>query len=120
MKVKMMIQPMDHSVWWSKKDKGNLAFDCEWEDGRVLIHRIGYVKDSTLLADTAESQTKLAKLYPGPYVQELEPTLVELWGDYLSDRGINEEMAYFISDYSAFKEQAEYVGWLKQMKNFVE
>ena len=58
-------------------------------------------------------------LYGGPSFDSLDDTVQAAFTEYLEDRGINEDMVYFILSYSKFKEQTEYVNWLEELTKFV-
>ena len=57
-------------------------------------------------------------LYGGPEFNTLEETVQNSFLDYLGERGIDGDLAYFILNYSREKEQKEYLYWLKQLGKF--
>ena len=59
-------------------------------------------------------------IYHGPFFDKLSDDLKESMLSYLADRGIDEDMAFFIMAYSENKEQREYMNWLKKLMVFVE
>jgi complement component 1 Q subcomponent-binding protein len=60
------------------------------------------------------------KLYQGPEFVELAEDLQEAFHSYLqTDCGVNDDVAAFISMYADFKEQEEYVRWLKQVQGII-
>jgi complement component 1 Q subcomponent-binding protein, mitochondrial len=59
-------------------------------------------------------------IYHGPLFDKLSDDLKESMLSYLADRGIDEDMAFFIMAYSENKEQREYMHWLKKLMVFVE
>lgn len=58
------------------------------------------------------------KFYNGPEFGELEDDLQEAFLDYLEERKIDGDLAYFILSHSRTKEQSEYVNWLKNLERF--
>ncbi|KAI5301853.1 hypothetical protein KEM56_001283, partial [Ascosphaera pollenicola] len=71
-------------------------------------------------AQTAEQGWQRQSLYTGPPFGNLDEELQVLLERYLDERGIDEGLATFIPDYMEFKEQKEYVRWLKNLRGFVE
>ncbi|CAL9730858.1 mitochondrial acidic protein Mam33p [Monosporozyma unispora] len=73
-----------------------------------------------VLNESAEAQYKNDLQYHGPPFSNLDEGLQENLELYLESRGINEELSGFISSYSEFKENNEYISWLDNMKGFFE
>jgi len=104
-------------------DKGAqaLLFDCAWQDSRLRINHVAFFADATAahrvaaLGDDANCTT-----YEGPEVSDLSDSLSALWYDYLMSRGVNETMGGFMTAYSKYKEQQEYVAWLAHTLKFVQ
>lgn len=57
-------------------------------------------------------------VYGGPRFDDLEEKLQDSFYDYLNDRGVDNEVSFFILSYSAVKEQTEYVNWLNKIVDF--
>lgn len=72
------------------------------------------------LNNSAEAQIGRELVYHGPPFSNLDEELQEALEVYLESRGINEELASFISAYSEFKENKEYIDWLEDMKKFFQ
>lgn len=114
------------SVVISKKDttegqNGALAFELlmNLEDNSFFVENVTTFKSiEDLLSDSADTQFKRELQYKGPPFSNLDEELQETLEIYLESRGVNEELATFITVYSEFKENNEYISWLKQMKNF--
>ncbi|CAR21227.1 Mam33p [Lachancea thermotolerans CBS 6340] len=77
-----------------------------------------YSSAKAALDETAESEVSRELVYHGPPFSNLDEELQESLEAYLESRGINEELATFIGTYSEFKENKEYINWLKNMKTF--
>jgi complement component 1 Q subcomponent-binding protein len=58
--------------------------------------------------------------YPGPPFGSLDEDLQILMERYLEERGITQALAIFAPDYMDFKEQKEYMAWLKNVKGFID
>lgn len=91
-----------------------LVFDCVSDEGETNIEGL-VVKDGD--DDTPISVSgadKLENLYQGPEFSELAEDLQETLANYLREEcGIDSDVATFVAMYSDFKEQSEYVSWLK-------
>lgn len=73
-----------------------------------------------VLNDSADAQYKKDLQYQGPPFSNLDEGLQESLELYLESRGINEELSGFITAYSEFKENSEYISWLENMTGFFE
>jgi complement component 1 Q subcomponent-binding protein len=61
------------------------------------------------------------KLYQGPQFSELAEDLQEAFTAFVqTECGIHTNVAAFISMYADFKEQEEYIRWLKQVKDIID
>jgi len=108
------------TVLVEKGSSGTVEFAITVEGGEFMIDSVVYCKDSSLMAEeTAESDWKRKGLYGGPVFQELDEELQDLFAKYLEERGFDESLADFIPRYVELKEQKEYEGWLKGVRDFV-
>jgi hypothetical protein len=55
----------------------------------------------------------------GPVFGDLDPELIKQFQLYLEQRGLDKSLAAFIPQYLEFKEQKEYMAWLKNVSAFV-
>jgi hypothetical protein len=60
------------------------------------------------------------ELYGGPRFDTLSDSVQESFLDYLAERGVSDDLAYFILQQGKEKEQKEYVNWLKQVSRFTK
>jgi complement component 1 Q subcomponent-binding protein len=60
------------------------------------------------------------KLYAGPEYNQLAEELQEATEAWLSDRGVDEDLCFFVLAHSRDKEQTEYVRWLEAVLDFSE
>ncbi|XP_077241362.1 uncharacterized protein At2g39795, mitochondrial-like [Tasmannia lanceolata] len=58
--------------------------------------------------------------YEGPDFSDLDEQLQKAFYKYLDVRGINSSLTDFLQDYMMNKDGREYLGWLKNMKKFIE
>lgn len=59
-------------------------------------------------------------LYRGPMLEDLPEDVKDSLDAYLEEEcGINEDVAAFIAMYADYREQMEYIAWLKNVKNIV-
>ncbi|KAH7928563.1 mitochondrial glycoprotein [Leucogyrophana mollusca] len=101
--------------------KGSINIDTMCQEGAFIIDNISFYPDAQLGTElTAEADWKRRGLYIGPQFDTLDVAVQEEFEKYLQERGINENLAMFIPEYSEFKEQKEYVRWLDNVKNFVD
>jgi complement component 1 Q subcomponent-binding protein len=92
------------------------------QDGYLHIDAVRHFKDGDLeyndilKHDVGEQRQDL---YMGPVFEELDEDLQTTFGRYLEERGIDTALATFLPDYIDYKEQKEYVNWLKGINDFV-
>lgn len=107
----------------AKEGKSTLSFELlmNIQEGSFYVDSITPFETAELaLADSADAESKRDAVYHGPPFSNLDEQLQESLEVYLESRGINEDLAGFIGTYSEFKENNEYVNWLKKMKGFFE
>ncbi|RIA84356.1 mitochondrial glyco protein [Glomus cerebriforme] len=113
--------PVRCSINIEKNGKGALAIEAILADGVFLVNYVTYFNDAKLASDwTVEGDWKRRGVYPGPQFETLDNDVQVLFEKYLEERGINTAVAMFISSYVEYKEQKEYISWLKNVKKFVE
>jgi len=114
--------PIRVNVVITKPQTGaGLAIEAAVQDGAFVVEGASYFPDSKMATDSsADADWKRRTLYLGPQYDRLEIGLQERFDEYLQERGVSEELALFIPEYAEFKEQKEYVGWLRNVKSFVE
>lgn len=92
------------------------ALDVEEEE--LVLDSIMHVSDYGKY--TKLSGEERSKLYGGPEISELDQQVVGNFVGYLEERGVNDEIAKFVLDYSNFREQKEYENWLTKVSKFTE
>jgi complement component 1 Q subcomponent-binding protein len=113
--------PARINVVIEKAGKGALAVETVAQDGMIVIENVYYYPDASLAtAKTAEKAHERQDMYVGPPFGNLDVDLQVMFERYLDERGINTALALFVPDYIDMKEQKEYLGWLQNVKSFVE
>ncbi|AET41326.1 Mam33p Ecym_8030 [Eremothecium cymbalariae DBVPG len=110
-----------HIVVVKETDKSATCIELlvNFQEGAFYIDSITPFESAELaLSNSAEAEAKKDLVYHGPPFSNLDESLQEAFEIYLESRGINDELVSFISAYSEWKENNEYVGWLQNMKNF--
>lgn len=104
-----------------KSNNSAIAFDVLVgpEDGSTFIESVTtYANSNEALTETSEAEHKRELLYNGPAFSNLDEALQVNLENYLTSRGINEELYQFILNYGLFKENVEYVRWLNNLNKF--
>ena len=98
----------------------SLNFACFSEDGQVKIEGVSTTSASTV-DYVHEHQGMLPKAeYQGPDVTELAEDLQEAWYTYLEeDCGIDADLAAFVAMNSDFREEINYVDFLKEARSII-
>ncbi|KAL1746017.1 mitochondrial glycoprotein [Schizophyllum fasciatum] len=100
---------------------GTLSVDMVCQDGHFVVDNIAFYRDTKVGSElTAEADWARRALYIGPQFDSLDIGLQEEFEKFLQERGVNEALALFIPEYAEYKEQKEYVRWLKDVKTFVD
>lgn len=105
--------PARLNVTIEKPDNGALLIQAVIQEKYLQIEEISHFPSAEIAnAQTAEKDWARQTLYSGPPAENLDPELIDFWGRYLEERGLNIEFQNMVTDYIAFKEQKEYVRWL--------
>ncbi|CAO3607109.1 unnamed protein product [Mucor hiemalis] len=114
--------PVRATVLVQKEGKGCLVLNTVAQDGYLHIDAVRYFKEGQLDKDEivkGEIGEQRQDLYMGPVYEELDEDLQQTFCKYLEERGIDTALATFLPDYVDYKEQKEYVNWLKDVNDFV-
>ncbi|CAK7197803.1 Mitochondrial acidic protein mam33 [Sporothrix eucalyptigena] len=113
--------PCRLSIVIEKPNQGALSVEATAQDGGLVVDNLYYYKDAAhaheASADTAHAAQQV---YPGPAFGSLDEDLQVLLDRYLEERGITQALAVFVPDYLDAKEQREYLGFLNNLKKFVD
>jgi complement component 1 Q subcomponent-binding protein, mitochondrial len=106
--------PARATIKVEREGKGAMQIEAIASDGEFSINGVYFFPDAELAdPSTAEKDWMRRSMYTGPQFGSLDEDLQILLERYLEDRGVNTRMALFIPDYIDYKEQKEYVNWLK-------
>ncbi|KAF3175331.1 hypothetical protein TWF788_008443 [Orbilia oligospora] len=113
--------PARLNITIEKSTSGALQVEAIAQDGMIIVENVHYHPSVELAtAQTAEADWERRGRYVGPPFGNLDEDLQVLLERYLDERGINTALALFVPDYIDYKEQKEYVSWLKNVKSFVQ
>ncbi|KAJ3127964.1 Mitochondrial acidic protein mam33 [Nowakowskiella sp. JEL0407] len=102
-------------------DHGAIEVVATLQDSQIYIDNVSFNSSSSLAVDTtAEADWQRRGKYGGPIFQDLDEDLQDLFQKYIEERGIDENFSNFIPSYLEYKEQKEYVSWLKNVEKFVK
>ncbi|KAF7360691.1 hypothetical protein MVEN_00800900 [Mycena venus] len=100
---------------------GALNADLYCANGGFQIANWAFFKSARIGQELSiESDFARRTVYTGPMFEMLDSGLQEHFESFLRERGIDEELAAFVPEYAQWKEQREYVGWLKAVESFVK
>lgn len=113
--------PVRLAIVVEKPGKGALNVEATAHDGVVVVDNLYYYPDAALAHESsAEAAHAAQAAYPGPAFGSLDDDLQVLVDRYLEERGISQALAVFAPQYLDAKEQREYLGFLKNVKTFVD
>lgn len=112
--------PVRVSVLIQRPGKGSLKFILTASEGDIMIEHLIQLPQSLSSSASELLRNHPETLYTGPPFQQLDEEVQQILEQYLSDRGITTALATFVPDYIDVKEQKEYLGWLRRVKEFVE
>lgn len=113
--------PCHLNIIIEKPNKGALNVEAIAQDGAIIVENLYYYSDPKLAHSTDPAAVHEAQeTYPGPPFGSLDEDLQILMERYLEERGITQPLALFAAEYMDYKEQREYVSWLKNVKNFID
>ena len=98
----------------SKSDGSKLVVDCI-AAREMTIEGVQFVP-----ASYGSKIEQEEEVYGGPVFDQLDETLQDAFFEYLADRKVDNDMAFFVLTYSRNKEQREYMTWMKNMLAFSE
>ncbi|KAG0258268.1 hypothetical protein DFQ27_004742 [Actinomortierella ambigua] len=104
----------------SKSNAGSISVEAIAQDGAFIVESVANIKDNVLAnSRSVEADWEKRGLYQGPPFAELDERLQVAFEQYLEERGINSDLAWFVPNYVFHKDQLEYTNWLKDFKAFV-
>ncbi|EEF38153.1 uncharacterized protein At2g39795, mitochondrial [Ricinus communis] len=95
----------------SKNNGTSLEFHCVAYPDEIAIESLS-VKNPELFEDQIA--------YEGPNYHDLDENLKNAFHKYLLNRGIKPSTTNFLHEYMINKDSREFIGWLKDLKKFIE
>ncbi|CAK7230374.1 Mitochondrial acidic protein mam33 [Sporothrix bragantina] len=113
--------PCRLSIVIEKPGQGALSVEATAQDGGLVVDNLYYYKDAAHAHESSADAAHAAQqVYPGPAFGSLDEDLQVLLDRYLEERGITQALAVFVPEYLDAKEQREYLGFLNNLKKFVD
>ena len=88
-----------------------LNIDTVCRDGAFLLDHISFYPDAQLTGLTLEADWACRRLDIGPRLNRLDGAVRQAFEKWLGERGLNEDLATFISHYATHKEHKVRIGW---------
>lgn len=113
--------PLNLRITIEKPGVGATNIIAQAADGEIEIANIQYWPTAELLnPKTIEAENDANNVYEGPPFQHLDLEVQQMYATYIEERGINAQLTLFLQQYVDYKEQREYVGWLENLKKFID
>ncbi|KAJ2388221.1 Mitochondrial acidic protein mam33, partial [Coemansia sp. RSA 2559] len=97
-----------------------LHMELESEEGDIGIDRMKFISDEeTAVANTLEKDWQRKQVYCGPIFGQLSDDLKENVDAFLAERNIDTALTLFMLDFIEYREQSEYLQWLRNFKKFI-
>ncbi|KNC97074.1 uncharacterized protein SPPG_07470 [Spizellomyces punctatus DAOM BR117] len=117
--------PVGLSIVIQKKtdsiESGALEIEASAKYPNIFINHITVFPSVDLCMDSsAQGDWQRRGLYSGPSFQQLPETLQDLFQEYITERGFDEELALRIHDIVEAKDQKEWDVWVKNVGNFID
>ncbi len=104
--------PVKFDVMISRAGK-IMHLSCTSENAEVII-------DGITISPSEESVDD-GDLYRGPVLEDLPEDVKDAFDGYLQDVcGVDEDVAAFVAMYADYREQIEYINWLKGVKSIID
>lgn len=113
--------PLNLNITIDKGGVGATNIIAEAQDGVITLEYVHFLPRASLIdPKTTDEMKQSQNVYRGPPFSHLDTELQAMYENYVRERGVNEQLAYFLTRYVDYKEQREYVLWLENMKKFVD
>lgn len=109
--------PLNLSITIDKGAAGATNILAQAQDGNIEIDYVHFYPSADMIDATSKEGRDV---YGGPPFQYLDTELQNMYETYIQERGIDTNLAYFLTKYVDYKEQREYLQWLQNMKSFIE
>jgi complement component 1 Q subcomponent-binding protein len=99
----------------AKKNGDKAVFSCIATHQQPSIVHVSFVSGSASEGVSEGDDT----VYGGPRYDDLDPAVQGGFQQYLAERGVDDDLSFFIIQHSRYKEESEYLHWLKTLNEFV-
>jgi Mitochondrial glycoprotein. len=112
-----MSAPLNFELHVSRAGK-TMKLACVSEDAQAIVEGVTIVPSDDASASGSADEDDL---YRGPILEDLPEDVRDEFDLYVKEEcGVDEDVAAFAAMYADYREQAEYVRWLKEVKKIVE
>lgn len=112
-----MSAPLNFELHVSRAGK-TMKLACVSEDAQAIVEGVTIVPSDDASASGSADEDDL---YRGPILEDLPEDVRDEFDMYVKEEcGVDEDVAAFAAMYADYREQAEYVRWLKEIKKIVE
>ncbi|KAJ2707321.1 Mitochondrial acidic protein mam33 [Coemansia sp. IMI 203386] len=113
--------PIYFTATFAKPGAPVLHMELECEEGEIGVAHMKFLKDEeAAVSETVEKDWARKQVYCGPIYGQLSDDLKENIDEFLAERNVDTALTLFMQDYIEFKEQGEYLSWLKSFKKFID
>ncbi|KAJ2720357.1 Mitochondrial acidic protein mam33 [Coemansia sp. Benny D115] len=113
--------PIFFTATFAKPGAPVLHMELECEEGEIGVDHMKFLPDEeSAVSNTLEKDWVRKSVYAGPVYGQLSDDLKENIDEFLAERNIDTALTLFMQDYIEFKEQGEYLNWLKKFKSFID
>ncbi|KAI9505024.1 Mitochondrial acidic protein mam33 [Coemansia spiralis] len=113
--------PIFFTATFAKPGAPVLHMELECEEGEIGIEHMKFLPDEeSAISLTMEKDWARKQVYCGPIFGQLSDDLKENIDEFLAERSIDTALTLFMLDYIEYKEQSEYLSWLKKFKRFID
>ncbi|KAJ2747438.1 Mitochondrial acidic protein mam33 [Coemansia sp. BCRC 34301] len=113
--------PIFFTATFAKPGAPVLHMELESEDGIIGVDHMKFLpSEEAATGVSLEKDWARKQVYCGPIFGQLSDDLKESVDEFLAERSIDTALTLFMQDYIEYKEQGEYLNWLKKFKTFVD
>ncbi|KAJ2463507.1 Mitochondrial acidic protein mam33, partial [Coemansia sp. RSA 2320] len=106
--------PIYFTATFAKPGAPILHMELECEEGEIGVDHMKFLPDEeTAVSATVDKDWARKQVYCGPIFGQLSDDLKENIDEFLAERNIDTALTLFMQDFIEYKEQGEYLNWLK-------
>ncbi|KAJ1889270.1 Mitochondrial acidic protein mam33 [Kickxella alabastrina] len=113
--------PIYFTATFAKPGAPVLHMELECEEGEIGVDHMKFLPDEeSAIAKSLEKDWVRKQVYCGPIYGQLSDDLKENIDEFLVERNVDTALTLFMQDFIEYKEQGEYLHWLKNFKSFID